>query len=132
MIVANVLLFLVAAKAHGRELRLERQSLGVDRVVFGGVNPPVVEALWRAERARFWPLVAVLALAIVALLWRAGAARGVVVAGALAWAPAIAFSALGVASLVRSSAARGELAGSATWWAAVAVAATVSALVAAR
>jgi hypothetical protein len=55
-------LFLVAAKTHGRQLRLERELAGYWTVIFGGHNPPFVEALWRRERLLFWSLAAVFVL----------------------------------------------------------------------
>jgi hypothetical protein len=117
---SSLLLFLAAAKAHGRELRLERVAAGVERVVFGGHNPAIVEALWRAERVRFWVLAPVLAAAVLALLKARGVATGVAALGALTWAPALVFAGLGVASLVRAGAARDGIAGSVGWWAVVA------------
>jgi hypothetical protein len=49
-------LFLASAKAHGRQLRLEREKAGYREVVFGGKNPAFVEGLWRQERVLFWSL----------------------------------------------------------------------------
>ena len=49
----GVAALLVAAKAHGRQVRLEREAAGYHEVVFGGTNPPFVDALWRADRFRF-------------------------------------------------------------------------------
>jgi hypothetical protein len=46
--------FFVAAKSHGRQLRLERELAGFDRVTFGGTNPPYVESLWRNDRVHYW------------------------------------------------------------------------------
>lgn len=58
--------FLVAAKVHGRQLRLEREQAGYMHVTFGrgSQNPPFVVALWRRERYIFWPTAAVLAIAL--------------------------------------------------------------------
>jgi hypothetical protein len=70
VLAASVVTFLLAAKAHGRQLRLERELEGYHRVVFGGTNPPFVEALWRADRVRYWSTVAgvaVLVLGVYAL-----------------------------------------------------------------
>ncbi len=49
-------LFLASAKAHGRQLRLEREKAGYFEVVFGGKNPAFVEGLWKQERLLFWSL----------------------------------------------------------------------------
>jgi hypothetical protein len=121
LVVASACLFLTAAKAHGRELRLEREAAGVFHVVFGGQNPPVVEAIWRAERARFWISTPIVAVALAALLLTRGAGTGRIALAALTWAPTITFSALGALSLARTGGlARGDVAGSAGWWALVA------------
>lgn len=52
----SLLLFLASAKAHGRQLRLEREKAGYMQVTFGGKNPAFVEGLWRQERKLFWSL----------------------------------------------------------------------------
>jgi hypothetical protein len=57
--------FLVAAKAHGRQLRLERELSGYWHVTFGAQNPAFVEALWRRERLIYWSLAAMVALATI-------------------------------------------------------------------
>ena len=64
---ASVVAFLLAAKAHGRQLRLERELQGYHHVVFGGANPPFVEALWRADRVRYWSIAAGVALGVLGL-----------------------------------------------------------------
>lgn len=64
---ASVVSFLLAAKAHGRQLRLERELQGYHHVVFGGANPPFVEALWRADRVRYWSIAVAVALAVLGL-----------------------------------------------------------------
>ncbi len=61
----GALTFLVAAKAHGRQIRLERQLAGHWHVTFGAQNPAFVEELWRRERLYFWSLVAVFVLATI-------------------------------------------------------------------
>lgn len=117
LILVSVVLFVIAAKAHGRELRLEREANGVTHVVFGGQNPPAVEAIWSAERRRFWVLAPVLAGALALVLRRFGGGAGLMALGALAWAPVIAFIALGLASAARTGvSARGHLTGSIGWW----------------
>lgn len=103
--------FLLAAKAHGRQLRLERELEGYRRVVFGGANPPFVETLWRLDRVRYWSIVMGLALAVLGLFALARAqgwgwpflGGGV---GSVAWlvmwgAPVAAFLMCGVWSLTR-------------------------------
>jgi hypothetical protein len=131
LLVSSACLFLTAAKAHGRELRLEREAAGVFHVVFGGQNPPVVDALWGAERARFWISTPILAIALAALLLSRGAGAGRIALAALTWAPAISFSALGVLSFARAGGlARGGAAGSAGWWALVAALAAATAALA--
>lgn len=117
---SSLLVFLAAAKAHGRELRLERAAAGFDRVVFGGQNPAFVEALWRTERLRFWILAPAVAAAVLALLKSRGLATSVAAASALTWGPVVAFAALGVASLSRAGSGRDGMLGSAAWWAVVA------------
>jgi hypothetical protein len=46
----------LAAKAHGRQVRLRREAEGVLTVDFRGPNPPVVEAIWRRDRVGFWSI----------------------------------------------------------------------------
>jgi hypothetical protein len=70
---SSALLFLAAAKAHGRQIRLERQLAGYRDVSFRQAAPPWVEALWHRERMVFWSIaigVAVLGLAYVLLARR--------------------------------------------------------------
>ncbi len=65
---ASVVAFILAAKAHGRQIRLERELEGHHHVVFGtGTNPPYVEALWRADRVLYWSIVAGVAVTILGL-----------------------------------------------------------------
>jgi hypothetical protein len=53
-------LFLASAKAHGRQLRLEREKAGYFEAVFGGRNPAYVEGLWKQERLLYWTLAGAL------------------------------------------------------------------------
>jgi hypothetical protein len=67
-------LFLLTAKLHGRQLRLEREQAGVMRVSFGrgAQNDPFVVTLWRRERFIFWPAAAATAVALhflTTLVW---------------------------------------------------------------
>ena len=49
-----IALILVAAKTHGRQIRLERELAGVWKVDFRADNGPVVAAIWRRDRYTFW------------------------------------------------------------------------------
>jgi hypothetical protein len=129
LVVSSVSLFLLAAKAHGRELRIEREVAGVAHVVFGGQNPPVVEAIWRAERVRFWIATPIVAAALAGLLAARGAPGLRIGMAAASWAPSLVFTVLGALSVVRAGGlARGGLPGSAAWWSLVAIAAAAAAI----
>lgn len=67
LVALSIAAFLAAAKAHGRQLRLERELAGYWQVTFGASNPPFVEALWRRERFLFWGTVVVVELFSLAL-----------------------------------------------------------------
>lgn len=103
---------LLAAKAHGRQVRLEREAAGFHEVVFGGDNPDFVETLWRRDRLRFWPFVAIAALPLAGLGWWIGGPALALVAGLL-WAPIAGFHFAGLLGLAQQ---RGR--GGVTWWAA--------------
>jgi hypothetical protein len=61
----NIVLLLAAAKAHGRQMRLERLALGHAIQGFQrGINPPWVEARWAWERRWFWGLYPVWVLVL--------------------------------------------------------------------
>lgn len=114
---ASLATFILAAKAHGRELRLEREAVGIFEVVFGGANPPFVDALWAAERLRFWIATPLLALVLAVALVIAGASRSTIAFASLLWAPAMVFLVLGVSSIVRAGGfSRVDLCGSLGWW----------------
>jgi hypothetical protein len=133
VLVLSVVTFLLAAKSHGRQVRLERERAGYTHVVFGGVNPPYVEALWRRDRIRFWSTAGI-AFLLTAALMAASGALGVprpLGGGALGVAWSVLFLPLlsgflvcGAASLVGFLATRAEdpaftastLPGSAGWW----------------
>lgn len=66
-IAAGLATMILAAKAHGRQVRLEREREGHRTVVFGGDNPPFVEALWRRDRIAVWASVA--AALVVLAVW---------------------------------------------------------------
>lgn len=116
-------LFLLAAKAHGRELRLERVAHGFEEVDFRAL-PPGVQAIWQAERVRFWPAFAVLATVFAVLAWMyAPIGRGFAVPSAIAFAGALAFAICGVLAMFRRAQLEGahEWPGSIAWWSATLV-----------
>ncbi|MFL5352955.1 hypothetical protein [Archangium sp.] len=133
VLVLSVVTFLAAAKAHGRQVRLERERAGYFQVVFGGQNPAFVEALWRRDRLRFWTVAALVFIVMAGMVF-AGASLGwarPLGGGALgaAWAmlfpPLVAgFLVCGVASLMGFISTRAAdprftteaLPGSAAWW----------------
>lgn len=134
-VLATVAFVVVAAKAHGRQVRLEREQQGVFRVDFRRQNPSAVEIIWRQDRRTFWPAFAVFGLA----------GTGLVVGQPdplphlplfLAWAFAEAFVVAGLASWVRMAGRRegpppwrrrAQL-GSFAWWGVVVAAAMLVAL----
>jgi hypothetical protein len=133
VLVLSVVTFLVAAKAHGRQVRLERERAGHTQIVFGGENPPFVEALWKRDRIRYWTVAAIV-FAVAALLVLVASSSGVprpLGGGALgaAWTmlflPLVTgFLVCGTASLAGFLATRAvdprftteTLPGSAAWW----------------
>ena len=133
---STVALVLAAAKAHGRQVRLEREQKGVFHVDFRRQNPAAVEAVWRQDRRIFWPTFAGLAVAGGLVAFFTALRPTDVLLGlafAVPWAFAAAFAAAGLASWVRLTRRKeGPLpwrrraqAGSAGWWAAVAAAAAL-------
>jgi hypothetical protein len=122
--VALALLFLAAAKAHGRQVRLLRERIGVWKVDFRENNGSAVEAIWRKDRWVFW---SALGLAVLASLGLAVFAVGY---REWAWLPALAaacfcaaFTVSGVVAWIRLAAPGGEDAwrrkaqlGSIAWW----------------
>jgi len=109
VIAVSFIAFLGAAKIHGRQLRLEREAAGIHEVTFGGPrkNPPFVEALWAAERWRFWPLAVGLGAAALAIGLGTRRPLALVLVAALLWAPTISFIVTGALSYARRQAARG-------------------------
>jgi hypothetical protein len=117
LVIFSAALFLLAAKAHGRELRLEREAAGFHHIVFGAPdNPPFVEALWHQERVRFWTATVVLALIAGFRLLAKGAPGGLSALVVLTWVPAVSFLGLGLYSLLRRGLGSGEALGSLGWW----------------
>lgn len=113
---------LLAAKAHGRQVRLEREAKGVFKVDFGGTNPPEVEAIWRRDCRLFWPTMAALSVVLLA----AGVALDdlELMVAALPVAFASSFVVAGLASWSRLGGAGWASFG---WWTAVAAAAALTA-----
>jgi hypothetical protein len=105
----SVVLAVVVGVLHGRAVRREREALGVATVVFGGVNPPAVVALWRADRVAFGVSTALAVALVLALgLWRTekGLAGRELVLAALVWAPTLGFVGASLASLWRRRSGR--------------------------
>jgi hypothetical protein len=101
LVLTSIWLFFASAKAHGRQLRLEREFEGHYSVEFGGKNHAWVEALWKAERFRFWGLTVVceIGLLVVGVIshsasWKLGLV-------AIGWIPSLAFTVTGGLSLWR-------------------------------
>lgn len=61
--------FLAAAKAHGRQVRIERELAGYWRVEFAGRNPPFVLDLWRRDRIVLWSLAAAVLVGLIAYVF---------------------------------------------------------------
>jgi hypothetical protein len=118
LVLSGAALFLLAAKSHGRELRLEREAAGFSRIVFGAPdNPAFVEALWQRERMYFWTVSALLALGAVAMRFAMNEVPHRVTALAfVAWVPAAAFLGLGLGSLARKGVSPETFGGSILWW----------------
>jgi urea transporter len=150
VVAASVIAFLMATKAHGRQLRLERQLAGYWDVTFGAQNPPFVEALWWRERIVVWSIaiaLAVMAMGYVYVARQRGWPLPLAETGWLAvlWtvlaAPAVlAFTVSGFASAARFASQLSRMAsspewvpravaGSVAWWVAtVGIAAAVAVL----
>lgn len=99
---ASVALLIAAAKAHGRQLRVERELQGHAHVVIGGSNDPWAEALWERDRTRFWTFAPAASLGLaLAAGWR-WPGEGLVLATAMALlGPVCAFVAAGLLSAGR-------------------------------
>src|SRR5262245_59021311 len=131
LVLSSVALFLLAAKAHGRELRMEREAAGFHRIVFGSPDmPPFVAELWQRERIYFWASTLALALLAGVSLVRMDAPKGLTALAILTWAPSVSFAGLGLYSLARKGFPSDGAVGSAGWWSAVLVAFVASALIA--
>ncbi len=108
----GVILLYLTAKAHGRQIRLEREFEGYMEVDFMKENPPWVEALWRKDRRRFWPTFAVAtvvlsATGLLVLPGRFGTEPfgnpflGAVLLTGFLWPIVIAFTSNGIQSALR-------------------------------
>ncbi|MEA3200144.1 MAG: hypothetical protein QOE90_1572 [Thermoplasmata archaeon] len=115
---AGLLLVLLAAKAHGRQVRLERESAGLGGEVDFRDPPPRVALLWRRDRIRYWITLPALALALPALGALARLAWPQLLLLALVAAPTLAFALLGLDSARRVAQPRATWA----WWGALALA----------
>ena len=107
----SVAVFLLAAKSHGRQLRLERELEGYHEVVFGGTNPRFVEALWQEDRAVYWMLFPI-AAGVPGLTFMAASVLGwlrsltypailLILLGILLWAFIVSFFGCGMLSIRR-------------------------------
>lgn len=129
LLVAPVIV--AAAKAHGRQVRMERELEGHFNVDFRADNPPWVERLWKRDRIVYWSAFALM----LGLGWQAGLQTALIGGLALillaAWALVGAFFTAGIASLARFARAvrtkplvraergpwlRAAWRGSALWW----------------
>jgi hypothetical protein len=112
----GVVLLLLAAKVHGRQIRLERELEGYFDIDFMRENDPWVEALWRTDRRQFriaFPVAAVVLASLVAAMGSSWVAArfgsdplgspllGAIGLAVLLWAPVAAFVANGFASAWR-------------------------------
>lgn len=116
---AGVPLVLLAAKVHGRQLRLERTAQGLGGEVDFRDPPASVALLWRRDRIRYWITLPALALALPAVGAALGLAWPKSLLLALVAAPTLAFAALGLDSARRVA----QPAATWAWWIALAGAA---------
>jgi len=112
----GVVLLFLSAKAHGRQIRLERELQGYMEVDFMKENPPWVEALWRKDRRRYWATVPVaiavlLLLGVLTLPLRFGTEPlgnpmlGTILLAGFLWPLVVAFTSNGIQSALRLRAA---------------------------
>ncbi len=112
----GVVVMLLSAKAHGRQIRLERELEGYTEVDFRKESPPWIEALWRKDRRQYWATFAAAAAVLAASVLLTGSPglsaefgtdpMGNPAAGAFAvaitlWAPSAAFIGNGMTSVGR-------------------------------
>ncbi|TLZ57039.1 MAG: hypothetical protein E6K17_03380 [Methanobacteriota archaeon] len=108
----GVVLLFLSAKAHGRQIRLERELEGYMEVDFMKDNPPWVEALWRKDRRRYWATVPIatvvlLLLGFLTLPPRFGTEPlgnpnlGTVLLAGFLWPLVVAFTSNGIQSALR-------------------------------
>jgi hypothetical protein len=137
VIAGSLAAFLFSAKAHGHQIRIERELAGYMEVSFGGVNPQFVVELWARERVIFWGIAGALAVlgasyafAAVRLSWPLplrGSWVGIAML-ATAWPLIAAFVASGILSAMRAE----TIMPVALWWALTFLSATGVAVVAWR
>lgn len=113
---AGLPLVVLAAKIHGRQLRLERTAQGLGGDVDFRDPPPSVALLWRRDRIRYWITLPALALVLPALGAALRLAWPQALLLALVAAPTLAFAALGLDSARRVA----QPAATWAWWGALA------------
>ncbi|MHB8585325.1 MAG: hypothetical protein ACYDDF_05755 [Thermoplasmatota archaeon] len=105
---ASVVLLLLAAKTHGRQLRLERELQGVTDVAFDATtDPPWLAALWSRERRQYWTFVPV-ASVVGGVIAFVGGRDDLAVVAAFLWSPTLGLLGLGFVSLRRFNRALAE------------------------
>ncbi len=112
----GVVLLLLAAKVHGRQIRLERELEGYMEIGFMKENPPWVESLWRKDRRQYWATFSAAAAVLAASVLLTGSpglsakfgtdpmgnpAAGAVAVAITLWAPSAAFIGNGMTSVGR-------------------------------
>lgn len=122
LVITSIVAFLLAAKAHGREIRLVREAAGHHSVVFGRSNGPFVDALWDRERLVFWVIAGVVFVAVAIVCSALSVSMGRAVWAAL-FVPSI-------AAFVLSGVRHGPNAAGFGWWAATILVAAVACVLA--
>lgn len=117
----GALLVVLAAKVHGRQVRLEREAMGLGGPIDFADPPEAVRPLWRRDRIRYWITLPALAITLPALAAAAGASWPQALLVALVGAPTAAFAALGIDSTRRVA----QPAATWLWWGALLVSVAV-------
>lgn len=68
-VITSVALLLVAARSHGRQIRLEREHRGHFEIDFTAENHPWAEQLWKRDRRLSWSTFAIVGPALGAGFW---------------------------------------------------------------